>query len=74
MADKTTAAGLLHGRARRWHENGQLAEDGEYEHGIAVWSKTWDEAGRLTEDYRVQEGDPDYRTLLENRRRDGRRT
>jgi antitoxin component YwqK of YwqJK toxin-antitoxin module len=70
MAEKTTAAGLLHGRAREWHKNGQLAEDGEFEHGIAVWKKAWDEDGHLVDEYRVQEADPDYQTLLENRRRD----
>ncbi|SEM25163.1 hypothetical protein SAMN05660976_04605 [Nonomuraea pusilla] len=57
-------AGALHGRAREWHRNGQLAEDGEYEYGITLWAKQWDENGVLEEDYTLTESESDHRTLL----------
>ncbi|MEU0569800.1 hypothetical protein ABZ297_31095 [Nonomuraea sp. NPDC005983] len=64
MVDATFARGALHGRAREWHKNGQLAEDGEYEYGITLWAKQWDENGVLEDDYTLTESDSDYRTLL----------
>lgn len=59
---------VLHGRARVWHENGQLAEDGEYEYGIVLWEKKWDEAGALVEEYALTEADGNY-SLLQSFRR-----
>jgi antitoxin component YwqK of YwqJK toxin-antitoxin module len=58
-------------RSREWHANGQLAEDGEYEYGIVLWEKQWDENGILTKDYALKEDDQDYRTLLRYRARHG---
>jgi hypothetical protein len=63
MVDSTLVMGRLHGRAREWHANGQLAEDGEYEYGLTLWEKTWDENGRIVDDYQMKESDPDYQTL-----------
>jgi hypothetical protein len=67
MREATYYRGVLHGRAVEWHSNGRLAEEGEYEHGFALWKKSWDEAGNLTEDYRLDETDPDYQRLLRDR-------
>ena len=61
--DATYYKGVLHGRAREWHRNGQLAEDGEYEYGIVLWEKQWDEEGNVTKDYRLTETDRDFETL-----------
>lgn len=63
MVDSTLLMGQLHGRAREWHANGQLAEDGEYEYGLTLWEKKWDENGRIINDYQMRESDPDYQTL-----------
>lgn len=68
MVRSTFYRGVLHGRAREWHTNGQLAEDGEYEFGITLWEKHWDEAGRPTRDYTLAESDPDFERVLQGRR------
>lgn len=54
---------VMHGRVREWYEDGQLAEDGEYEYGITLWEKKWDKNGTLVEDYRLSESDPDFQLL-----------
>ena len=59
---------VWHGRVREWYEDGRLAEDGEYEYGIALWQKKWDAAGRLTEEYRLTESDPEFESLQQVRR------
>lgn len=59
---------VLHGRAREWHENGQLAEDAEYEYGIALWERKWDECGALVEEYTLTEADSNYAILQSFRR------
>src|SRR5262245_5956219 len=45
--------GVLHGRKRRWTDDGTLIEDGEYEYGIALWEKMWDEDGNLIDEYEL---------------------
>ncbi len=57
------AWGGYHGSVRKWHWNGHLALDGEFEHGIRVRVKEWDEDGKLTEDYTIQPTDSWYDTL-----------
>ncbi|MGW3071324.1 toxin-antitoxin system YwqK family antitoxin [Kitasatospora sp. NPDC001132] len=64
MVDSAFVRGALHGRAREWHRNGQLAEDGEYEYGIALWAKQWDENGVLEDDHTLTESNSDHQTLL----------
>lgn len=68
MVSSTFYRGVLHGRASEWHANGQIAEDGEYEFGIALWEKHWDEDGKPTKDYRLAESDPNHARVLERRR------
>jgi hypothetical protein len=51
------AWGGYHGSVRKWHWNGQLALEGDYEHGIRVRAKEWDEEGKLTDDYTIQPTD-----------------
>jgi len=53
--DKELQGNGLHGRSREWHENGQLAEDGEYEHGHTLWEKKWDWNGVQTRNYVMTE-------------------
>jgi hypothetical protein len=59
---------LLHGRRQMWHDNGTLAEDGECEYGVLLWFKQWDAEGRLLEDTRLKETDPEYEKLQTLRR------
>jgi antitoxin component YwqK of YwqJK toxin-antitoxin module len=56
-------SGLQGGVGREWHENGRLAAEELYEHGIRLRGKRWDREGNLIEDYHLQETDPDFRTL-----------
>jgi antitoxin component YwqK of YwqJK toxin-antitoxin module len=49
--------GAMHGNCKKWHANGQLAEDGTYEWGVRVDEKTYDEAGRLISEFKI---DPNY--------------
>ena len=55
--------GVLHGKQREWHANGQLAEEGDYELGFVLRKRRWDEDGNLLNEYELQETDPDYKTL-----------
>jgi antitoxin component YwqK of YwqJK toxin-antitoxin module len=64
MVEATHFKGVLHGRAREWHRNGVLAEDGEYEYGLALWVKEWDETGQLVTARQMQEGDSAHARLL----------
>jgi antitoxin component YwqK of YwqJK toxin-antitoxin module len=67
MVESVFHKGVLHGRAREGHPNGQLAEDGEHEYGIALWERTWDENGSLEDDFVRAEYDQDHQTLLQYR-------
>ena len=67
MIESSYFKGALHGRAQEWHRNGQLAEDGEYEYGITLWEKNWDENGVLKKDYVLKESDQNYQSLLKYR-------
>jgi antitoxin component YwqK of YwqJK toxin-antitoxin module len=61
------AYGVYHGRVRTWHENGRPASEEVYEHGIRLEGKCWDESGKLTEDFRIAEDNPQlqmYRKAL----------
>ncbi|MET9662628.1 hypothetical protein [Streptomyces sp. NPDC006510] len=53
----------LHGSARHWHKNGQLEEEGEYEYGVTLWEKSWDENGNLLKDYTMPEDSSDRKFL-----------
>ena len=61
------ALNVLHGQARLWHPNGQLVEDEDYEYGVLVRSRKWDESGVLTEEFELSESAPAYQTLLRAR-------
>ncbi|WP_157832255.1 toxin-antitoxin system YwqK family antitoxin [Pseudomonas sp. 09C 129] len=67
MVESNFFEGVLHGRAREWHENGQIAEDGEYEYGITIWKKHWDENGVLVKEYSIDESDPRFQRVLQRR-------
>jgi antitoxin component YwqK of YwqJK toxin-antitoxin module len=67
LCEAQIRGGVVHGRKRRWTEDGTLIEDGEYEYGIALWEKKWDEDGDLIENYELKESDPNYARLLKRR-------
>jgi antitoxin component YwqK of YwqJK toxin-antitoxin module len=68
MVESSFLRDVLHGRAREWHRNGKLAEDGEYAYGIALWARTWDEEGRMLTSRVLEASDPAYARLLDFRR------
>jgi hypothetical protein len=45
-----------------------LAEEGEYEYGIPLWERKWDEHGVLVEEYTLDKSDSNF-GLLQNFRR-----
>jgi hypothetical protein len=59
--------GVLHGRSRRWDNDGTLVEDGEYAYGFTLWAKMWDEDGNLIDDYKLKASDGNYTQLLKYR-------
>ncbi len=68
MVDSNYFRGALHGRAREWHKNGQIAEDGEYEYGIVLWEKEWDEDGNIIKDYKLKESSRQHQALMLRRK------
>jgi len=63
MVDSTLVEGGVHGHAREWHVNGVMAEDGEYDHGVALWTRKWDEQGKLVKEYVLSPTDPRYEAI-----------
>jgi len=61
-----------HGPFRQWHGNGQLAEQEEYEWGVLLSRKAWDEEGSLLEDFTLSESSPEFAVLRERRANWGR--
>ncbi|KVC97365.1 hypothetical protein WI77_08420 [Burkholderia ubonensis] len=59
---------VFHGSARTWYDNGQLEREGEYEYGIALRERSWDEEGHLLSDYTLSKDDGQYKFLEELRR------
>lgn len=55
--------GMLHGSARSWYENGQLEEEGEYEYGVVLWEKSWDESGNILSSYSLEKDSSQYEFL-----------
>jgi antitoxin component YwqK of YwqJK toxin-antitoxin module len=66
--------GVVHGRERLWHPNGKPKEEGDYEFGIALRRKKWDEDGTLVEDFELKETDSNYDLLQKFRELEKRRT
>jgi antitoxin component YwqK of YwqJK toxin-antitoxin module len=65
---------VVHGKERVWYSSGQLKEEGDYEHGVTLRRKEWDEDGDLVEEYELKETDSDYSLLLQLRDIDKRRS
>jgi antitoxin component YwqK of YwqJK toxin-antitoxin module len=55
--------GVYHGKKREWHPDGQLAEEADYELGVKLRQKLWDEDGVLIEEFELEEDDPAYEEL-----------
>src|ERR1700753_918397 len=60
--------GVMHGKSREWFLNGKLAEEKDYELGILVRQKFWDEEGKLIESYEMVKEDPEYQELQDYRK------
>ncbi len=57
--------GVMHGRCRRWHENGQLGFDGYYKNGIPDGvGVSWDENGHEVCRYQIVDGTGIERVLI----------
>jgi hypothetical protein len=54
--------GVYHGLRREFQEDGGLALLEVYEHGVCLWRRRWDEAGRLLEDYALSETSGNWQT------------
>lgn len=65
----TCRLGALHGNRKKWHANGELAEDANFEWGVKLDAKEYDEQGALTSEFRMDPKDPDsqYGILLKFR-------
>jgi antitoxin component YwqK of YwqJK toxin-antitoxin module len=61
--------GALHGNCKKWHANGQLAEDGNYEWGVRVDEKEYNAQGALINEFAIDPTDPNsqYGILLKFR-------
>jgi len=59
--------GVVHGKKRVWHPDGKLKEEGDYEFGIELKSKKWDEDGNLVEDFELKETDSNFNLLQQFR-------
>lgn len=55
--------GRATGLHRKWNPNGQLKSEEEIEQGIRLWSKEWNEDGRLLKDYVLTSDHPQYKLL-----------
>jgi antitoxin component YwqK of YwqJK toxin-antitoxin module len=55
--------GVYHGKNRRWHPNGQLAEEADYELGFDLRHKHWDKDGNLIEEFERDKNDPAFEQL-----------
>lgn len=62
------AHGAYHGVVRKWHENGVLADASNYEYGVRVSGRRWDETGNLIDDFQLEESDPAFEILQASRR------
>jgi antitoxin component YwqK of YwqJK toxin-antitoxin module len=63
LAEAEMRAGAVHGKQRLWHRNGKLKEEGDYEFGITLRRKKWDEDGNLEEDFELKETDTNFKLL-----------
>ena len=66
--------GVVHGKERLWHRNGKPKEEGDYEFGIALRIKKWDEDGVPEGDFELKETDSNYNLLRKLREIEKQRT
>jgi antitoxin component YwqK of YwqJK toxin-antitoxin module len=67
IAEENLRNGRLQGMFREWYPNGRPKKEGEYEWGVRLQEREWDEDGRLTKDYKLDESDPNYETIQKQR-------
>jgi hypothetical protein len=56
-------ADVAQGRRRIWYWTGAPKSDGQYEWGICLAEREWDQHGTLRRDFVLKETDPQFRTL-----------
>lgn len=61
-------SGKLHGQRKKWHPNGQLANDEKYEFGTLVAANRWDEKGAPLSPFVLQAGDPRWAEIERHRK------
>jgi len=66
--------GVVHGKERLWHPNGKPKEEGDYEFGITLKRKKWDEDGTLVEDFELKETDSNFNLLQQFRETEKKRS
>lgn len=71
MQEKTFRGNSAYGPVREWHKNGQIKREALMDYGIRLRDRKWDEAGVLTEDYTLSEGDPYFKTVQRRRMKQG---
>ncbi|GAA5497023.1 putative antitoxin YwqK [Rubritalea halochordaticola] len=67
VADYSFLKGELHGESREWYEAGQLKSEAQYELGIELAYRSWDESGNLEVNRRLEAGTPHERMLNQKR-------
>jgi antitoxin component YwqK of YwqJK toxin-antitoxin module len=60
-----------HGSTREFREDGSLASEMTYDHGVLVRSVTYDGQGRVVDHYEISEGDPNFAQLRRLREHGG---
>lgn len=67
IADYSFLKGELHGESQEWYEAGQLKSEAQYELGIELAYRSWDEGGNLEVNRRLEAGSLHERMLNEKR-------
>jgi len=63
--------GLKHGRTTYWFPNGAVKSVANFELGIKLNGKEWNEAGNLVKEYEILPGSPNYKLLESFRTNEG---
>lgn len=69
LSQFTCRPGAAYGNRKEWHSNGQLAQDSNYEWGVRLDEKDYDEQGVLIDEFTMDPSDPNsqYSILLKFR-------
>jgi antitoxin component YwqK of YwqJK toxin-antitoxin module len=56
--------GIQHGITKEWSSSGRPVMEAQYEHGICITEKVWNEDGELVRDFQIDESHPSYKRWL----------